>query len=96
MMCRNQTQHRLRDTAQADDRGGSVEGSGGALPSPYQPRYRRDCRGELIHIAGSKHCWLEDRGPQCTLLVYIDDATSELMRLKIMESESTWVPPSTW
>src|SRR3546814_3069294 len=47
-------------------------------PRPYQPRYRRDCRGELIQIDGSKHWWFEDRGPQCTLLVYIDDATSEL------------------
>ena len=38
-------------------------------PRPYQPRYRRDCRGELIQIDGSKHWWFEDRGPQCTLLV---------------------------
>ena len=57
---------------------------------PYQPRYRRDCRGELIQIDGSKHWWFEDRGPQCTLLVYIDDATSELMQLKLGESESTF------
>ncbi|BCI69700.1 hypothetical protein SPKIRA_05300 [Sphingomonas paucimobilis] len=48
-------------------------------PRPHQPRYRRDCRGELIQVDGSKHWWFEDRGPQCTLLVYIDDATSELM-----------------
>ncbi|WP_419198151.1 helix-turn-helix domain-containing protein [Novosphingobium resinovorum] len=41
-------------------------------PRPYQPRYRRDCRGELIQIDGSKHWWFEDRGPQCTLLVYGD------------------------
>lgn len=46
-------------------------------PRPYQPRYRRDCRGELIQIDGSKHLWFEGRGPQCTLLVYIDDAISE-------------------
>ncbi|WP_218821574.1 ISNCY family transposase [Sphingobium sp. Z007] len=59
-------------------------------PRPYQPRYRRDCRGELIQIDGSKHCWFEDRGPQCTLLVYIDDATSELMHLRMVESESTF------
>lgn len=59
-------------------------------PRPYQPRYRRDCRGELIQIDGSKHWWMEDRGPQCTLLVYIDDATSELMHLKMVESESTF------
>ena len=57
-------------------------------PRAYQPRYRRDCRGELIQIDGSKHWWFEDRGPQCTLLVYIDDATSELMHLQMVESES--------
>jgi len=59
-------------------------------PRPYQPRYRRDCRGELIQIDGSKHWWFEDRGPQCTLLVYIDDATSELMHLKMVETENTF------
>ena len=59
-------------------------------PRPYQPRYRRDCRGELIQIDGSKHWWFEDRGPQCTLLVYIDDSTSELMHLQMVESESTF------
>jgi len=59
-------------------------------PRPYQPRYRRDCRGELIQVDGSKHWWFEERGPQCTLLVYIDDATSELMHLKMVESESTF------
>ena len=59
-------------------------------PRAYQPRYRRDCRGELIQVDGSKHWWFEDRGPQCTLLVYIDDATSELMHLEMVESESTF------
>ena len=59
-------------------------------PRPYQPRYRRDCRGELIQVDGSKHWWFEGRGPQCTLLVYIDDATSELMHLKMVESESAF------
>ncbi len=59
-------------------------------PRPYQPRYRRDCRGELVQVDGSKHWWFEDRGPQCTLLVFIDDATSELMHLKMVESENTF------
>ena len=44
----------------------------------------------MIQVDGSKHWWFEDRGPQCTLLVYIDDATSELMHLKMVESESTF------
>lgn len=59
-------------------------------PRAYQPRHRRDCRGELIQIDGSQHWWFEDRGPRCTLLVYIDDATSELMHLQMVESESTF------
>lgn len=56
----------------------------------YQPRYRRDCVGELIQIDGSEHPWFEDRGPICTLLVYIDDATSRLMHLRFVETESTF------
>lgn len=40
--------------------------------------------------SGGVHIWFEDLGPQCTLLVYIDDATSELMHLKMVESESTF------
>lgn len=34
--------------------------------------------------------WLEGRGPKCTLLVYIDDATSELLHLEFVQSESTF------
>jgi hypothetical protein len=56
----------------------------------FQPRYRRQCFGELVQIDGSEHWWFEDRGPQCTLLVYIDDATSRLMQLKFVESESAF------
>jgi hypothetical protein len=56
----------------------------------YQPRPRRAGLGELVQIDGSEHWWFEDRGPQCTLLVYIDDATSRLRHLKFVESESTF------
>jgi hypothetical protein len=56
----------------------------------HQPRHRRDCVGELIQIDGSQHWWFETRGPQCTLLVYIDDATSRLMHLQFVETESTF------
>ncbi len=60
------------------------------LKPVHQPRYRRDCVGELIQIDGSDHCWFETPGPRCTLLVYIDDATSRLMHLQFVESESTF------
>jgi len=56
----------------------------------HQPRYRRDCVGELIQIDGSEHWWFETRGPQCTLLVYVDDATSRLMHLQFVQTESTF------
>lgn len=58
-------------------------------PKVYQPRNRRACLGELIQIDGSDHRWFEDRAPACTLLVYIDDATSRLMHLAFARSEST-------
>lgn len=56
----------------------------------HQPRLRRECYGELIQIDGSDHHWFEDRGPACTLLVFIDDATSTLMQLRFVRSESTF------
>lgn len=59
-------------------------------PTIYQPRNRRHCIGELIQIDGSDHRWFEDRAPPCTLLVYIDDATSRLMHLHFTYSESTF------
>src|SRR5258706_218411 len=36
------------------------------------------------------HRWLEDRARLCTLLVFIDDATSRLMELRFVPSESTF------
>ncbi|WP_306007289.1 ISNCY family transposase [Aquicoccus porphyridii] len=56
----------------------------------HQPRLRRECFGELIQIDGSEHRWFEDRGDPCTLLVFIDDATSTLMELRFVKSESTF------
>ncbi len=56
----------------------------------FQPRPRRDCLGELVQIDGSEHWWFEGRGPQCTLLVFIDDATSRLMELRLVETEAAF------
>ena len=56
----------------------------------HQPRLRRECFGELIQIDGSEHRWFEDRGDPCTLLVFIDDATSTLMEMRFVTSESTF------
>ena len=59
-------------------------------PKIQQPRYRRPCIGELIQIDGCEHDWFEARGPKCTALVYVDDATSRLMQLRFVKSESTF------
>ena len=55
----------------------------------HQPRLRRESYGELVQIDGSEHRWFESRGEACTLLVFIDDATSKLMQLRFVPSEST-------
>ena len=55
----------------------------------HQPRLRRESYGELVQIDGSEHRWFENRGEPCTLLVFIDDATSRLMQLRFVTSEST-------
>jgi len=60
------------------------------LPLPHQPRRRRECVGELVQIDGSEHAWFEGRGPGCTLLAFVDDATSRLMLLRFVASESAF------
>ena len=57
-------------------------------PSAHQMRERRACFGELVQIDGSDHAWFEERGPKCTLLVYIDDATGQLMELWFVPDET--------
>ena len=56
----------------------------------HQRRPRRPCPGELVQIDGSPHDWFEGRGPCCTLIVFIDDATSKLMALHFVPAETTW------
>ena len=59
-------------------------------PRIQQPRRCRSCRGELIQIDGSDHEWFEERAGRCTLLVFVDDATSAVMALVFCESESAF------
>ncbi|MEE9909931.1 ISNCY family transposase [Brucella intermedia] len=56
----------------------------------HQPRIRREAYGELVQIDGSEHRWFEDRGPPCSLLVFVDDATGRLMQLRFVRSESAF------
>lgn len=39
---------------------------------------------------GSYHRWFEKRGDACCLIVFIDDATSELMHLQFVEHETSY------
>ena len=55
----------------------------------HQMRERRDSLGELVQADGSPHNWFEGRRPDCTLLVFIDDATSKILWLEFAESETT-------
>lgn len=57
-------------------------------PAIHQMRERRACFGELVQIDGSDHAWFEERGPKCTLLVFIDDATGQLMELWFVPEET--------
>lgn len=57
-------------------------------PPVHQMRERRACFGELVQIDGSDHAWFEGRGPKCTLLVYVDDATGQLVELWFVPDET--------
>lgn len=54
----------------------------------FQLRPRRSRQGELIQVDGSDEKWFEDRGPSCTLLNFVDDATSGIMHLRLVKSEN--------
>jgi hypothetical protein len=53
-------------------------------------RQRRPRRGELVQIDGSYHAWLEDRAEKACLLLFVDDATSEILAAEFVEHESFW------
>ena len=55
----------------------------------FQRRAPRSRFGELIQIDGSPHDWFEGRAPNCTLLVFIDDATSNITDLRFFPCENT-------
>lgn len=57
-------------------------------PVIHQMRQRRACFGELVQIDGSQHAWFEERGPKCTLLVFVDDATGLLLELWFVPQET--------
>jgi len=58
-------------------------------PRTHPSRPRRPRFGELIQVDGSPHDWFEGRAPACTLIVFIDDATSHLTDLALVPAETT-------
>src|SRR5512136_3015317 len=53
-----------------------------------QWRERKGHRGEMVQIDGSHHAWFEDRGAECVLMGYIDDATGKVFA-RFYEYEGT-------
>jgi len=51
-------------------------------------RPRRPMIGMLLHIDGSKHCWLQG-SQRYDLIVILDDANSEIYYAQLVEEEST-------
>lgn len=61
----------------------------GRQPRLHPGRPRRSRRGELVQIDGSPHDWFEGRGPRCTLIAFIDDATSAVSYARFVPVESS-------
>lgn len=56
---------------------------------PYQLRERRPALGELVQIDGSPHAWFEQRGPRCTLIIFVDDATGRVQYARFEPTETS-------
>lgn len=59
---------------------------------PTRHRARRERarqRGLLVQVDASDHHWLEGRGPRCTLVGAIDDATGDLLTAHFCDRESS-------
>ena len=50
-------------------------------------RPRKEYYGEMEQFDGSYHCWFETRAKSCCLLASIDDATSQITKLKFVDWE---------
>ena len=58
-------------------------------------RERKECLGEFIQLDGSDHDWFEKRFKRCTLLAFIDDATSRILHLEFAKESTVEVMKST-
>ena len=56
-------------------------------PTHRQRRLPRAREGEMVLLDASLHRWLEDRGPQLTLLGFLDDATRKVLVAEFFPTE---------
>jgi len=56
-------------------------------PRHRRRRERREKAGMLLQTDGSRHDWLEGRGPWLTLIAYMDDATNEVLGATFRDEE---------
>ena len=56
-------------------------------PTHRQRRLPRAREGEMLLVDASLHRWLEDRGPQLTLLGFMDDATGKVLVAEFFPTE---------
>lgn len=56
---------------------------------PHPMRERRPRFGELVQIDGSPHDWFEGRAPSCSLILFIDDASSRVLAAVFVAVEAT-------
>ncbi|HXF29538.1 MAG TPA: ISNCY family transposase [Chlamydiales bacterium] len=52
-------------------------------------RTRRSRVGELVQIDGSYEYWFEERGEKCCLIVFVDDATSQIALMRFCRTETS-------
>jgi transposase len=56
-------------------------------PTHRQRRLARAREGDLLLLDASLHSWLEERGPQLTLLGFLDDATRKVLAAEFFPTE---------
>lgn len=56
-------------------------------PTHRQRRLARPREGEMVLLDASLHRWLQDRGPQLTLLGFLDDATGKVLVAEFFPAE---------
>src|SRR5258708_4366559 len=62
-------------------------------PTHRQRRLARAREGEMLLLDASLHYWLEERGPQLTLLGFLDDATRRVLAAEFFFTEDARLFP---